>query len=74
MSIRVNVVSPGVIDTRFIGGASAALSAWASERVPAGRLGTPEEIANAVRYVILDAPEYLTGARLAVDGGAEAVA
>jgi NAD(P)-dependent dehydrogenase (short-subunit alcohol dehydrogenase family) len=37
-------------------------------------LGTPEEVAEAVRYVILDAPAYLTGARIAVDGGAEALA
>jgi 3-oxoacyl-[acyl-carrier protein] reductase len=72
--IRVNVISPGVIETPFIGGASAALSAWANERVPLGRLGAAEEIADVVRYVILGAPEYLTGARIAVDGGAEAVA
>jgi 3-oxoacyl-[acyl-carrier protein] reductase len=73
-NIRVNVVSPGVIETGFIGADTAALSAWVSARVPLGRLGAPDEIANAVRYVILDAPGYLTGARIAVDGGAEAVA
>lgn len=63
-----------MIETPFIGGASAALSAWANERVPVGRLGAADEIADVVRYVALDAPEYLTGARIAVDGSAEAVA
>jgi 3-oxoacyl-[acyl-carrier protein] reductase len=72
--IRVNVVSPGVVATPFVGEAGDTLDAWVKDRVPAARLGTPEEVAEAVRYVILDAPAYLTGARIAVDGGAEALA
>jgi NAD(P)-dependent dehydrogenase (short-subunit alcohol dehydrogenase family) len=72
--IRVNVVAPGVIETPFLGDDTGALDEWVSARVPAGRLGKPEEIASAVRYVTVDAPSYLTGARIVVDGGAEAVA
>ena len=72
--IRVNVVAPGVIDTPFLGEAGAALDEWVSAHVPLGHLGTPDDVANAVRYVVLDAPDYLTGARIAVDGGAEAIA
>jgi NAD(P)-dependent dehydrogenase (short-subunit alcohol dehydrogenase family) len=72
--IRVNVVSPGVIETPFIGDDSAALHEWAKDRVPVGRLGAPEEVASTVRYLVIDAPAYLTGARIPVDGGAEALA
>jgi 3-oxoacyl-[acyl-carrier protein] reductase len=72
--IRVNVVAPGVIETPFLGDARRALEEWTRSRVPLARVGTPDEVANTVRYVLLDAPSYLTGARIAVDGGAEAVA
>ncbi len=72
--IRVNVVSPGVIDTPFLGDDTAALASWVDARVPLARLGSPDEVASVVRYLILDSPRYLTGARIAVDGGAETVA
>jgi NAD(P)-dependent dehydrogenase (short-subunit alcohol dehydrogenase family) len=71
--IRVNVVAPGVVETPFLGDA-AALDEWVSVRVPLARLGAPDEVANVVRYLIRDAPPYLTGARIAVDGGAETIA
>jgi NAD(P)-dependent dehydrogenase (short-subunit alcohol dehydrogenase family) len=69
--IRVNVVSPGVIDTPFLGD-SGALDAWIRESVPAGRMGRVEEVAELIRYAALDAPDYLTGTRIAIDGGTEA--
>jgi 3-oxoacyl-[acyl-carrier protein] reductase len=72
--IRVNVVAPGVIETPFLGEAAGALTAWVRARVPQARAGTPDEVAQLVRYLIVDAPTYLTGARIAVDGGAETVA
>jgi NAD(P)-dependent dehydrogenase (short-subunit alcohol dehydrogenase family) len=72
--VRVNIVAPGVIETPFLGDDTTALDEWARARVPVGRLGAPDEIAAAVRFVTADAPAYLTGARVVVDGGAEAVA
>jgi 3alpha(or 20beta)-hydroxysteroid dehydrogenase len=72
--IRVNVVSPGVIDTPFLGDDTSALADWVGARVPLGRAGRSDEVAEIVRYVALEAPGYLTGARFAVDGGAEALA
>ncbi len=72
--IRVNVVAPGVIDTPFTGGDRANLERWAQERIPAKRPGDPAEVAEVVRYVVDDAPEFLVGARIVVDGGSEAVA
>jgi len=72
--IRVSVVAPGVIATPFLGSDHARLDKWTKERVPSGRAGTPAEVANVVKYVALEAPDYLIGARLVVDGGTEAVA
>jgi len=39
------------------------------ERIPVGRYGRPEEIAELVAWVLLDAPPFLTGAVLPIDGG-----
>lgn len=72
--VRANVVSPGVIDTPLLQGHVHPLSNWVDARVPQARLGRPEEVAALVRYLITEAPEYLTGARLVVDGGAESLA
>jgi NAD(P)-dependent dehydrogenase (short-subunit alcohol dehydrogenase family) len=73
-SIRVTVVAPGVIATPFLGADQSRLDTWVAERVPSGRTGTAEEVAQLVRYVVLDAPDYLIGARIAIDGGMEATA
>jgi NAD(P)-dependent dehydrogenase (short-subunit alcohol dehydrogenase family) len=72
--IKVNVVSPGVIDTPFLGDNASTLDTWVQNRVPLGRVGDPDEVAKLVEFVALHAPPYLTGARIAVDGGAEALA
>jgi NAD(P)-dependent dehydrogenase (short-subunit alcohol dehydrogenase family) len=72
--IRVTVVAPGVIATPFLGSDQSRLDAWVAERVPSKRTGTAAEVAEVVRYVVLHAPDYLIGARIAVDGGMEATA
>jgi NAD(P)-dependent dehydrogenase (short-subunit alcohol dehydrogenase family) len=72
--IRVSVVAPGVIATPFLGSDQARLCKWVSERVPTARAGTAAEVAEVVRYVVLDAPDYLVAARIAIDGGMEATA
>lgn len=70
---RVNVVAPGVIGTPFLGEDTGALGEWVEARVPQRRIGAPEEVAEIVRYLVDGAPPFLTGARIAVDGGAEAM-
>jgi 3-oxoacyl-[acyl-carrier protein] reductase len=68
-NITVNAVAPGMIDTdmtRAIAGA--AHTAWA-ERIPLGRLGTPEDVAGAVAFLASDEAAYITGQVLAVNGG-----
>ncbi len=71
--IRVNVVSPGVIltpayDELFNDSLEGAMEN-ARNMVPAGKVGTPEEVANAVSFLASDESSYLTGVELFVDGG-----
>jgi NAD(P)-dependent dehydrogenase (short-subunit alcohol dehydrogenase family) len=72
--LRCNVVAPGVIDTDFLGDNRSPLNDWVSEHVPMGRLGDRSEVATVVRFLVRDAPEYLSGARITVDGATEAMA
>jgi NAD(P)-dependent dehydrogenase (short-subunit alcohol dehydrogenase family) len=74
-NIRVNCICPGDTDTpllrdeaRQLGRAVEPFLQEAAER-PLGRVGTPEEIAQAVLYLASDASSYVTGTALVVDGG-----
>lgn len=71
--IRVNVVSPGVIHTpaygELFGDALEGVLEHTRNTVPAGKVGTPEEVANVVSFLASDESSYLTGVELCVDGG-----
>jgi NAD(P)-dependent dehydrogenase (short-subunit alcohol dehydrogenase family) len=67
--VRVNAVAPGVTLTEGNAGAREILDAMVA-RTPAGRLGTPEDIAAAVVFLASDDAAFVHGATLAVDGGA----
>jgi NAD(P)-dependent dehydrogenase (short-subunit alcohol dehydrogenase family) len=73
--IRVNAVSPGSIDTpglsELLGSSETGQQRlkMISSIVPLGRLGHPDEIANAVVFLASDDGSYITGAELFVDGG-----
>lgn len=74
-SIRVNVISPGPIDTPLLNEAFSNpddMKALAST-VVMGRLGRPEEIAKAVTFLASGDASFITGAELFVDGGAAQV-
>jgi 3alpha(or 20beta)-hydroxysteroid dehydrogenase len=67
--IRVNSVHPGGIDTPMVSFGSTEDSLWA-KKLPAGRMGRPEEVANVVTFLASDEASYVTGAEWSVDGGA----
>ncbi|HXZ87383.1 MAG TPA: SDR family oxidoreductase, partial [Candidatus Binataceae bacterium] len=67
--IRVNTIQPGLVDTPFLdvlGERRAAIIAEYSKRLPVGRPGRPEEIADAVLFLMKNA--FVTGITLTVDG------
>jgi NAD(P)-dependent dehydrogenase (short-subunit alcohol dehydrogenase family) len=69
--IRVNTIQPGFIDTplidELVGERKAALVAMQSARLPVKRIGTPEDIADAVLFLMKNG--FVTGITLTVDGG-----
>jgi 3-oxoacyl-[acyl-carrier protein] reductase len=67
--ITVNALCPGVIDTAMVAGIADEARAVMVARIPAGRLGRPEEVASAAVFLALPQAAYITGATLAVDGG-----
>ena len=66
-NIRVNSISPGVIDTKMNARFSAEEMQALKEEIPMGRLGTGEDVAKAVVY--LEENEYVTGIDLPINGG-----
>ena len=69
--IRCNSVHPGPIETPMLRSARGAGSQLDGtiERVPLGRIGTPEEIAYGVLYLASDESSFVTGSELVIDGG-----
>jgi NAD(P)-dependent dehydrogenase (short-subunit alcohol dehydrogenase family) len=68
--VQANAVAPGWVRTRMTEGALRGSSPEALAALnPLGRAGQPEEIADVIAYLLLDAPDFLTGATIVVDGG-----
>ncbi|WP_219146556.1 SDR family NAD(P)-dependent oxidoreductase [Amycolatopsis sp. TNS106] len=67
--IRVNAVAPGVIDTDLTSGLTEEAKAENIGKTPLGRLGTPEDVANAIRFLVSDDASFITGQVLGIDGG-----
>jgi 3alpha(or 20beta)-hydroxysteroid dehydrogenase len=68
--IRVNSVHPGVIDTDMISVRSPEDNLRRVQQVPMKRLGTKEEIAKLVLFLLSEDSRYMTGSEVAMDGGA----
>jgi len=68
-AIRVNVLSPGSIDTATFDGVPQEVRDALTQQIPMGRFGTSEEIASAALFLASSDSAYITGAELFVDGG-----
>ncbi|MGH8977716.1 MAG: SDR family NAD(P)-dependent oxidoreductase, partial [Acidimicrobiia bacterium] len=73
--IHVNVVAPGLVDTemgrRLVRGAMGVDDIRTMDaRAPFGHVCTPDEVADAVRFVVSEQASYITNQRIGVDGGA----
>jgi 3-oxoacyl-[acyl-carrier protein] reductase len=68
-NVRVNAVAPGYIETEMTAALSEAARNALVGQIPLGRIGTPENVADAVAFLAGDASSFVTGAVLAVDGG-----
>jgi len=68
-NITVNAVAPGFIPTALTVDLPGDLKDSILKSTPMGRMGSPEEIANAVAFLASDEASYITGQVLAVDGG-----
>lgn len=67
--IRVNCISPGVIKTKMLDCYTADDLQALAEETPLGRIGTPDDVAKAVKFLISDDASFITGQNLIVDGG-----
>ncbi len=67
--VRVNTVAPGAIDTAILADDTPELRAERERRIPLGRIGRPEEVADAIAFVVSDRASYLTGTTIHVNGG-----
>ena len=67
--ITVNAVAPGYIDTPMTEGLPEAVKQQFRDWIPMKRFGTPEEITNAVKFLLSDEASYITGQVINVNGG-----
>jgi 3-oxoacyl-[acyl-carrier protein] reductase len=67
--INVNAIAPGLVATELTDEMSPDMKATTISRIPAGRLGRPEEIARAAAFLVSDDASYIIGETLSVNGG-----
>lgn len=67
--VTANAIAPGYIETDMTAALPEEVGKGMLDRIPAGRYGTPEDIAKAVAFLVSDEASYINGQVLAVDGG-----
>jgi len=67
--VTVNTVSPGYIATKMVMAVAPEIREEIIRGIPVGRLGTPEEVAHAVAFLISEQSGFITGANLSLNGG-----
>jgi 3-oxoacyl-[acyl-carrier protein] reductase len=68
-NVRANVVAPGYVRSQLTDVLPEEATALMLQNTPLGRLGDPEDVAGAVRFLCSDEARFVTGAVLLVDGG-----
>lgn len=68
-NVRANAIAPGFITTDMTAELGEAAVEQLQERIPLGRLGDPDDVAGAARFLVGPRAQYITGQVLAVDGG-----
>ena len=71
-NIRVNAVAPGITETDMVKNLPKEMIEPLIKTIPLGRIGKPEDIANAFLFLASDMASYITGEILQVDGAARA--
>lgn len=68
-NIRVNAVAPGFIETGMLENLKEEYKSQIIKQTPLARLGKPEEVAKAVKFLVSDDAKYVTGQTIVIDGG-----
>lgn len=68
-NVTSNAVAPGFIETDMTAVLSEEVREGYDRQIPLGHLGAPEDVANAIRFLVSDAAAYVTGVVIRVDGG-----
>lgn len=68
-NIRVNAIAPGFIETDMVGQMPPAAREKVQRQIPLKRLGTPQEVASLVEFLLSPSAAYITGQTLVIDGG-----
>jgi 3-oxoacyl-[acyl-carrier protein] reductase len=67
--VTVNAVAPGIIDTEMTRDWPKSVKEEFLKQIPLGRLGTPEEVAKTILFLVSDGANYITGVTIDVNGG-----
>lgn len=68
-NIRVNAIAPGFVDTAILSGVPDEYKKIMAKEMPIGRLGTDDEIATLVKFLLSEESNFMTGAIISIDGG-----
>ena len=68
-NIRVNAIAPGFVDTAILSGVPDEYKKVMAKEMPIGRLGTDDEIASLIKFLLSDEASFITSAIISIDGG-----